>query len=93
MREYTLDEAIEKSNKITIGSINLIGAAVTFLIGVILVKLLWFWTIPELFPAAVDQGLILGDITWLAALKITGLVAVLTSAGSLIAGRWGRQIA
>jgi hypothetical protein len=90
MREYTLDEAIEISNKITIGSINLIGAVVTFLIGVILVKLLWFWTIPELFPAAVEQGLILGDITWLTALKVTGLVAVMTSAGSIIAGRWGR---
>jgi hypothetical protein len=89
MREYTLDEAIQISNKITIGSINLIGAAVTSLIGVILVKLLWFWTIPELFPAAVEQGLILGDITWLAALKITGLVAVLTSGGSIIAGKWG----
>jgi hypothetical protein len=90
MREYTLDEAIEISNKITIVGINLIGAAVTFLIGVILVKLLWFWTIPELFPAAVEQGLILGDITWLTALKVTGLVAVMTSAGSIIAGRWGR---
>jgi hypothetical protein len=90
MREYTLDEVIEISNKITIGSINLIGAVVTFLIGVILVKLLWFWAIPELFPAAVEQGLILGDITWLTALKITGLIAVMTSAGSIIAGRWGR---
>jgi len=90
MSEYTLDDAIEISNKITIGSINLIGAAVTFLIGVILVKLLWYWTIPELFPAAIEQGFILGDITWLAAFKITGLVAVLTSAGSIIAGKWGR---
>jgi hypothetical protein len=90
MREYTLDAAIELSNKITIGSINLIGAAVTFLISVILGKLLWFWTIPELFPAAVEQGLVLGDITWLTALKITGFVAVMMSASSIIAGRWGR---
>ena len=90
MREYTLNEAIEVSNKITIGSINLIGAAISFVIGVILVKLLWAWTIPELFPAAVEGGLIIGNITWQAALKITALVAILMTSGSLIADRWGR---
>jgi hypothetical protein len=47
------------------------------------------WTIPEIFPVAVEQGLILGDIIWLAAMKITGLIAILTSAGSIIAGKWG----
>lgn len=90
MREYTLNEAIDISNRITIGSINLIGAAVTFVIGVILVKLLWAWTIPELFPAAVEGGLIVGNIAWQAALKITALFAILMITGSLIAGRWGR---
>ena len=91
MREYTIDEAIEISNKVTSGSINLIGGAVTFLIGVILVKLLWAWTVPELMPAAVEGGLIAGNITWLTAFKLTGLVAILTSTGSLIVGSWGRR--
>jgi hypothetical protein len=88
MREYTLDEAIDISNKITIGSINLIGAAVTFLIGAVLVKTFWAWTIPELFPAAVEGGLIVGNITWLTAIKLTGLVAILTSASSILVGNW-----
>lgn len=93
MKDLTLEEKIEISNSVTFGSTILISTAVTLVIGTFLFKLLWSWTIPELFPAAVEQGLILGDITWSAALKITGLVAVLTSAGSLISGQWRRQTA
>ena len=89
MKDYTLEERIEISNRITSGAITLISIAATLVIGTLLFKILWSWTIPDLFPAAVEQGLILGDITWLAALKITGLAAILTSAGSLIAGQWG----
>lgn len=88
MKEYTVDEKLEIANWVTNGATALIGATLTFATGIILVKLLWGWTIPELFPMAVEQGLILGEITWLAALKITGLAAILTSAGSLIVGRW-----
>jgi hypothetical protein len=93
MNKYSFGEAVDISNKITIGTNILISTAVTLVIGVILIKLFWFWTIPELFPTAVGQGLIVGDITWLNAFKITGLVAILTSTGSLVAGRWGRQTA
>ena len=90
MKEYTLEETLHISNRITFVANIFINAAVTLVIGTILFKLLWSWTIPEIFPVAVEQGLILGDITWLAAMKITGLVAILTSAGSIIAGKWGR---
>ncbi|MGD8753729.1 MAG: hypothetical protein PVG14_20030 [Anaerolineales bacterium] len=89
MNDYTLEEKIEISNRINFAANILISAAVTLVIGTMLFKLLWSWTIPEIFPAAVEQGLILGDITWLAALKIAALVAILTSTGSLLAGRWG----
>jgi hypothetical protein len=93
MKDYTLEESIEISNQITYGATTFITAAVTFVIGTILFKLLWSWTIPDLFPAAVEQGLIVGPITWLTALKITGLVAILMSAGSLITGQWRRYMA
>lgn len=89
MKEYTLEETLHISNRITFVANIFISAAVTLVIGTFLFKLLWSWTIPEIFPVAVEQGLILGDITWLAAMKITGLVAILTSAGSIIAGKWG----
>jgi len=35
-----------------------------FVLALLLIKLLWPWTIPDLFPGAVDQGLIAREITW-----------------------------
>lgn len=90
MKDYTLEESIEISKRVTYATITITTAAVMFIIGTILFKLLWGWTIPEIFPAAVEQGLIVGDITWMTALKISGLFAILSSLGSLIAGQWRR---
>ena len=90
MKNYTLAESIEISNRVTYLTTAVITAAVTFVIVTVLFKFLWGWTIPEVFPGAVEQGLILGEITWLTALKITGLFAILASASTLIAGQWRR---
>ncbi|HSG17499.1 MAG TPA: hypothetical protein VLE70_14405 [Anaerolineae bacterium] len=92
MRQYSAEEAMEISNKITGVTSLLIGAVVAFGIGIILVKLLWAWTIPDLLPTAVDQGLIVDDLTWLAAMKIVVLVAILVSTSSLVTGRWGQTV-
>ena len=47
--------------------------------GVLLViKALWAWTIPDLFPGAVAQGLVAGTLSWLTAMKVAILVAVLS---------------
>lgn len=90
MKKYSIEDAFEISNWVTNGASVLISAAATLVVGTILLKLLWGATIPELFPGAVAQGLILEEITWLAALKITALVAVLMTSGSLISGRLRR---
>ncbi len=90
MKKYSIEGAFEISNWVTNGASILISAGVTLVVGTILIKLLWGATIPELFPGAVAQGLILEEITWLAALKITALVAVLMTSGSLISGRLRR---
>ena len=42
-----------------------------------LIKVLWAWTIPDLFPGAVEQGLVARDISWFTALKVAIFVAVL----------------
>ena len=34
-----------------------------FIIALFLVKLLWAWTIPDLFPGAVEQGLVAKEIS------------------------------
>ena len=92
MRRYSLEEAIDIGYEVTSITSALITAAVVFTIGVVLVKLLWAWTVPDLFPAAVEQGLIASDLTWLAAIKTVVLVAIVSSSASLVFGRWGRSI-
>jgi hypothetical protein len=47
------------------------------IIVLLLVKLLWVWTIPDLFPGAVEQGLVAGEISWITAFKVAVFVAVL----------------
>jgi hypothetical protein len=90
MRQYRVKEAIEIADKVTGLTSVLITTAATFVIGVILVKLLWAWTIPDLFPAAVDQGLIADGLTWLAAMNAAALVAILSGTGALLVGQWRR---
>jgi hypothetical protein len=63
-------------------------AAAAFVLVLLLVKVLWAWTVPDLFPGAVEQGLVAASISWLAALKIAIAVAVLAGiAGARKSGR------
>ena len=55
----------------------LLVVAAAFVIVLFLVKLLWEWTVPDLFPGAVEQGLIAKEIGWGAALKLAIFAAVL----------------
>jgi len=61
--------------------------AVYAVIVLLLVKLLWAWTIPDLFPGAVSQGLIAGSISWYTAFKIAVFVAVLAGLAGVRRGR------
>ena len=51
-------------------------AAGFFVLALLIVKLLWAWTIPDLFPGAVAQGLIAREISWYTALKVAVFVGV-----------------
>ncbi len=48
-----------------------------FVVALLLVKLAWAWTIPDLFPGAVEQGLVAGTISWFTAFKVAVLAAIL----------------
>ena len=54
-------------------------AAIAFMVVLLLVKLIWAWTIPDLFPGAIEQGLVAGSISWLTAMKVAILLAVLSA--------------
>ena len=58
-----------------------------FVLVLLLIKLLWTWTIPDLFPGAVEQGLVAGTISWLTALKVAIVVAVLAGFAGIFASR------
>ncbi|MBI5833946.1 MAG: hypothetical protein HZB16_16760 [Armatimonadetes bacterium] len=53
-------------------------ALAAFFTVLLLVKTLWAWTIPDLFPGAVRQGLVAGSISWLTAMKVALFVAILS---------------
>ena len=44
------------------------------------IKLLWAWTIPDLFPGAVEQGLIAKEISWFTSFKLALFFAALGGA-------------
>ncbi|MGV7224786.1 MAG: hypothetical protein ACQ9MH_25115 [Nitrospinales bacterium] len=54
---------------------GLVIACVAFVVVLLLLKLLWAWTVPDLFPIAVQLGLIAGSISWLTSAKIAICVA------------------
>jgi len=56
------------------GILALVVVAVVIML--LVVKLLWAWTIPDLFPGAVQQGLIAANISWYTAFKVAIFVAV-----------------
>jgi hypothetical protein len=51
-------------------------ALIPFFVSLFLVKIIWSWTIPDLFPGAVKQGLIAKEISWFTSFKIAILVFV-----------------
>jgi hypothetical protein len=64
-----------------LGGLILAGVAVVcvaFVVALFLIKILWTWTIPDLLPGAVEQGLVAKSISWLTAAKLAIFIAVLS---------------
>jgi hypothetical protein len=57
-----------------------------FIIALFLVKILWAWTIPDLFPGAVEQGLVAKEISWYTSLKVAIFVAALAGIAGIRRG-------
>ena len=52
-------------------------AGIIFLLTFFLLKILWAWTIPDLFPGAVTQGLVAAEISWWTSFKLALFLAVI----------------
>lgn len=77
--EKRMAKEVEKqvTDWVTVGITVIIQVAVMFVIALILFKVVWAWVVPDLFPGAVSEGLIVANLTWLAAVKLAVLVSVL----------------
>ena len=77
--EKRVAEGVEKG--VAVGTAILVAVAVTFVVSVILFKFVWAWVIPDLFPGAVEQGLISANLTWFATFKLAVLAGLLSGFG------------
>ena len=77
--EKRMAKAVEKqvTDWVTVAITVLVQVAVMFAISLVVFKVVWAWVVPDLFPGAVAQGLIIADLTWSASLKLAVLVGVL----------------
>ena len=58
---------------------TLLATLGVLVLALLLIKLLWAWTVPDLFPGAVQQKLIVESISWTAAFKLAIFIAVLAA--------------
>ena len=57
---------------------GIIGLATIIFVGVFfLIKFMWSWVMPDLFPGAIEKGLIASEISWFTAFKLALFVAIL----------------
>ena len=77
--EKRMAKEVEKqvTDWVTVAITAVIQVAIMFVIALVLFKVVWAWVVPDLFPGAVDQGLVIADLTWSASLKLAVLVGVL----------------
>jgi len=68
---------MERKNWFAAGLSVLTVILLVFAASLLLIKLLWGWTIPDLFPGAVEQGLIAPQITWITAFKLSLFISVI----------------
>jgi len=72
---------MNKTKIAAVGTGALVLVAVAFVLITLVVKALWAWTIPDLFPGAVEQGLVAESISWGTAMKVAIFAAILTGLG------------
>ncbi len=66
-----------KAKKAGIAAAVLSTVVLGIIFGLLIIKLMWSWVIPDIFPGAVKQGLIVKSISWYLAFKVALFVALL----------------
>jgi len=56
-------------------------------IGFLVIKLLWAWTVPDLFPEAVKQNMVAAHISWFTAIKLSVFMGFVYSFSGIRPGK------
>jgi hypothetical protein len=84
--DKAMDKTMEKKWLVAIVPGVLALILLAFIVALFLVKILWAWTIPDLFPGAAEQGLIAKEISWYTSLKVAIFVAALAGIAGIRRG-------
>ena len=76
--EHKIEEKV--TTGMTTAITILIQVAIIFGITLLVLKFVWAWMVPDLFPGAVAEGLINADLTWKTAVKFAAIMVVINGA-------------
>ena len=62
-----------------IALVAIVMAGINMLLGMFVMKIFWAWTIPFLFPMAVEQDLIVSSISWYSAFKLSFFITLIVT--------------
>ncbi len=78
MKDFETQVEKKVTKAVTIGVTVLIQAAIVFGITIVVLKFIWGWVVPDLFPGAVAQGLIIDELSWNTSVKFALFAAIVT---------------
>ena len=65
-----------KTGSLIVGGILLLVGG--FVLSLFALKLGWAWIVPDIFPQAVQQGLVVNELTWEQAIKLAIFLSILS---------------
>ena len=88
-----MEDRIEEkvTTTMTTGITILIQASIVFGITLLVLKFVWAWMVPDLFPGAVAEGLISADLTWMTAVKFAAIMVAINAANGSFKGSFSTK--
>lgn len=87
--EHKIEEKV--TTVMTTAITILIQAAIVFGITLLVLKFVWAWMVPDLFPGAVTEGLISADLSWKTAVKFASIMVVINGANGSFKGSFSKK--
>ena len=72
----------EKFKNAPMALLILLIIPVLYFLFLVIIRALWGWVIPDLFPGAVEEGMIIAELSWYTAFKLSLFLIVLGGVSS-----------